>query len=135
MTTTLFTNMVTTTAPINRVQSLLVDLSKLAAWNQSINDVQVTDQGAKLSRTDEAINQQELLQIAATSQQVIYLGQGPRLSYQLIFKLTTDQVGTLIHEEFMVLHATLPRPFLTLLKPTAKKAFYRNLTNLVRLAE
>ncbi|WP_125766538.1 hypothetical protein [Lapidilactobacillus wuchangensis] len=137
MTTMLFTNMITTTAPIDRVRSLLADLSQLALWNRSISEVQLTDQGAELSRTETAINQQESIQIQTAGQQIIYLGQGPRLSYQLIFKLTADhgEQLTLIREEFMVLQSTLPRPLLALVKPTAKKAFYHNLTNLVRLAE
>lgn len=135
MTVTLFTNRITTTAPVSQVQSLLTNLNKLALWNPAISGIQVTANGAEIVRSNPAINQQESVQIQMKNQQVIYSGQGPHLSYQLLFQLTTAYDQTVIQEEFIVLQSIIPISLLNLMKSQIKNAFQNNLIRFVQLVE
>ncbi|WP_204122859.1 SRPBCC family protein [Lacticaseibacillus mingshuiensis] len=133
----IFSNTVTIAAPVALVKAWLLDPARLNAWNPEITAISPAQPIGRLhiTRSGQALNREEDIQIIESDDLIIYASTGGRLAYRLTFQLTDSEDQTVIEEHLLVdgeAHPLLP---LELLAPIAKKAFYDNLVRLSILAQ
>ncbi|WP_367294999.1 hypothetical protein [Levilactobacillus yonginensis] len=131
----LFQNQLSTHAAHECLLSILVHPENLPLWDDEFTHVEPTSDGYALTRCQPALNEQELLTVTATVNQISYHSQGSQLNYDLTFTFdTTAPLTTLTQELQLAPNSTLPVP-LNLLVPIAKHAFAQKLRSLIVLAE
>jgi len=129
----LFTNVVTFQGQANEVLNILTNPTRLLNWVPDIMTVDEVDNTFKITRTDNAFNQTEMITVITTNQSVTYQSTGGRLAYDLVFDITqTDQIVQ-VSESLFVNPASDNHLPLTLLTPIVKHAFNQNLDGLARI--
>ncbi|CAJ2235147.1 hypothetical protein [Companilactobacillus paralimentarius] len=130
----LFSNSIEIDSNLKMVTDILANAFTLTKWNYAISEVTevVTDEFA-IHRNEPAVNQDEIVTVEQTDNEVVYVSRGGKLEYQLVFQIFQTDGYVLVTETFYVLNNfSLPK---ALIAPITKKAFNQNLQALKKLIE
>lgn len=129
-----FTNSITTGVARDEVESVLLNVEQIMAWNPSISKVVPIDINTfSIHRDQKAIVNDEIISVAKDNGKIIWYSHGKKLEYKLVFELLASGQQTVITETlFVVDDGYLP---LGLLRPIAKNAFNHNLQMLGELCD
>lgn len=130
----LFSNSIEIDSNLKMVTDILANAFTLTKWNYAISEVTevVTDEFA-IHRNEPAVNQDEIVTVEQTDNEVVYVSRGGKLEYQLVFQIFQTDGYVLVTETFYVLNNfSLPK---ALIVPITKKAFNQNLQALKKLIE
>lgn len=130
----LFTNSVTINAKAAAARQILTNPSQLVKWVPEINAVDQSRDSFIITRSQEALNQVEVITVELTDSTIIYHSRQGRLNYDLVFTLLESDNHLQIQEELIIDDSETKLP-LKLLAPIAKHALNVNLINLGRLIE
>ncbi|CAJ1196209.1 hypothetical protein CPR19092_LGOLGGFK_01831 [Companilactobacillus paralimentarius] len=128
----LFTNSIEINSDLKTVTDILANAFTLTKWNYAISEVTevVTDEFA-IHRNEPAVNQDEIVTVEQTDNEVVYVSRGGKLEYQLVFQIFQTDGHVLVTETLYVLNNfSLPK---ALIASITKKAFNQNLQALKKL--
>ena len=129
-----FTNSITTGATRDEVESVLLNVEQIMAWNPAISKVvSININTFSIHRDQKAIVNDEIISVAKDDGKIIWHSHGKKLEYKLVFELLASGQQTVTTETlFVVDDGYLP---LGLLRPIAKNAFNHNLQMLGELCD
>ncbi|KRM90941.1 hypothetical protein [Liquorilactobacillus cacaonum] len=131
----LFTNKVVLNADIDKVKNVLNNPVNLIRWVPEISDVTNTADGFAITRTEKAINKNEVISVVNKDNEIEYQSVGDKIKYRILFSLGNENEQCVIKEKVYVSEELgIKLPF-KLLKPIVKHAFKINLQHLAMFIE
>ena len=85
----LFTNVVTVNQKKEVVETFLGDLKNILKWNDEIAVVAEVEDGFKIERVSQSLNDSELVKVEHKDNKIYYHSKGNRLNYDVIFECTS----------------------------------------------
>ncbi|KAF1297489.1 hypothetical protein BAU15_07170 [Enterococcus sp. JM4C] len=135
MMTKMFTNVLTSEAPVTKYEKFLKNPMNLLKWDPEIINIVSNTGGYSIERNKNALNKSELLTLLEEDSAIVYKVAGDRISYKVMFALVTSNQETEIRQTlYLDDDNSLHLPFV-LLKPIAKHAFLENLIRMGAIVE
>lgn len=98
----LFTNKVVLNADIDKVKNVLNNPVNLIRWVPEISDVTNTADGFAITRTENAINKNEVISVVNKDNEIEYQSVGDKIKYRILFSLGNEKEQCVIKEKVYV---------------------------------
>ncbi|MBO0432901.1 SRPBCC family protein [Enterococcus sp. DIV0660C] len=131
----LFTNVVTVNQKKEVVETFLGDLKNILKWNDEIAVVAEVEEGFKIERVSQSLNDSELVKVEHKDNKIYYHSKGNRLNYDVIFECTSLGDKTELSETVYLPENVDSHLPISILKPIVKHAFGSKLYILAKTLE
>lgn len=131
----LFKNIVMILQNKEKALAFLENPNNILKWDSDIAWIAEQQNGLKISRSHQSLNDNEVMTVERNGDQVIYYNKGNHLNYQVVFELIEENGHLEIAETLLFpekANSSLP---IKLLKPVAKHAFAAKLDDLATALE